>query len=208
MTLAELAIQFESIGENCELGLVQRRWGAEPLGLLRFASSPPDKLWPALRQGFRGMGAKGELEVELHGGREYMVLDRRYGFLYHAWATLGELTPEEILTREHRRVPFLIRKLMEDIEAGEKLFVYHAMRPLQQREAQELADILADRGPATLLWLELADADHKPGAVVRINDRLLKGHMDRFAPGENAHDISLECWLTVCRNALKLWWRD
>ncbi len=25
--------------------------------------------------------------------------------------------------------------------------------------------------------------------------------MDRFAPGENAHDLSLDCWLTLCRTA-------
>jgi len=33
----DLVLQFESIGDNCELGLVQRRAGSEPLGLLRFA---------------------------------------------------------------------------------------------------------------------------------------------------------------------------
>ena len=36
----ELVLHFESIGDNCELGLVQRRAGAEPLGLLRFAGAP------------------------------------------------------------------------------------------------------------------------------------------------------------------------
>ena len=35
----DLVLQFESIGDNCELGLVQRRAGSEPLGLLRFAGS-------------------------------------------------------------------------------------------------------------------------------------------------------------------------
>jgi hypothetical protein len=26
--------------------------------------------------------------------------------------------------------------------------------------------------------------------------------MDRFAPGDNAHDISLQCWIDVCVAAL------
>jgi hypothetical protein len=33
---------------------------------------------------------------------------------------------------------------------------------------------------------------------------LLKGYIDRFAPGENAHALSLECWTALCRNALAL----
>jgi len=204
---AELAIQFESIGENCEFGLVQRRWGAEPLGLLRFASAPPDKLLAALRDGFQGMGSRGNLEVQLGSSNEYMVHDKRFGFLYHAWAKVGELTPDEILVREHRRVPFLIRKLAEEMASGDKLFVYHAMRPLAQPEAETFASLLrAKGGETTLLWLELADRENPAGSVIRIDDQLLKGHMDRFAPGENAHDISLDCWEMVCRNALRVMW--
>lgn len=34
---AEILGQFESLGDNCEFGLVQRIGGIEPLGLLRFA---------------------------------------------------------------------------------------------------------------------------------------------------------------------------
>ncbi len=205
LSLAELAIQFESIGENCEFGLIQRRWGAEPLGLLRFASSPLDKLLPALRNRLRGMGDPGMLEVQEGGGREYMVLDRTYRFLYHAWAKIGELTPEQILTREYRRVPFLIRKLTEELQAGEKLFVYHGMQPLAAPQVRALSSALRLYGPGTLLWMELADADHPPGSVERVDARVIKGYVDRFAPGENAHDISLACWEDVCRAAWRLW---
>jgi hypothetical protein len=33
---------------------------------------------------------------------------------------------------------------------------------------------------------------------------LLKGYIDRFAPGENAHALSLDCWITLCRNSCRL----
>ena len=36
----DLVLDFESVGDNCELGIFQRRVGAEPLGLLRFAGAP------------------------------------------------------------------------------------------------------------------------------------------------------------------------
>ena len=40
----DLVLRFESLGDNCELGLVQRAAGVEPLGLLRFADSSLDRL--------------------------------------------------------------------------------------------------------------------------------------------------------------------
>ena len=51
MSDRELVVHFESLGDNCELGLVQRRAGVEPLGLLRFAGVP-------LRNLVRGLNAR------------------------------------------------------------------------------------------------------------------------------------------------------
>lgn len=202
---AELMLGFESIGENCEFGLVQRRCGAEPLGLLRFASSPYDKLLSALLGRFADMGRADLLEVQVSdNGQEYMVLDRKFGFLFHAWALVGEKSVEEVSQRERRRVPFLVRKLVEDLESGEKIFVYHGMQPLKRQEADRLALALRAYGSSTLLWVELADDLNPAGSVTRLADYLLKGHIDRFAPGENAHDFSRDCWTEICYNAFQL----
>jgi hypothetical protein len=56
----------------------------------------------------------------------------------------------------------------------------------------------------TLLFVTPADAAHPPGTVERLMPGLLRGSIDRFAPPENAHDLSLECWLAVCVNAHQL----
>ena len=203
--LAELMKGFESLGENCELGLVQRRCGAEPLGLLRFASAPLPKLLDGLWNKFSGMGHGERIEVQLSGnGREYMVLDKAFGFLYHAWVNFGEKTPEEIHSRETRRVPFLVRKLIEDLTTAEKVFVFHGMTPLTRAEADELCGAMRSYGPATLFWVELADADHAAGTVERLAPGLVKGYIDRFAPGEDAHDLSLACWIELCRGVKAL----
>jgi hypothetical protein len=52
--------------------------------------------------------------------------------------------------------------------------------------------------------VELQDAKHPAGTVEMISDGLIKGYIDRFAPGENAHDLSIDCWIELCRNALAL----
>jgi hypothetical protein len=200
-------MRFESLGENCEFGLVQRRCGAEPLGLFRFASAPLPNLLAALEARFEGFGASDNIAAELSSnGREYMVSDKQFGFLYHAWVLADEMRPEEIRERETRRLPLLIRKLVEDLAAGRKLLVVRGMdRPLEQAQVERLLAELRRYGPNTVLWVELADAEHPPGSVDRAGPDLLRGYIDRFAPGEDAHDLSLDCWVAICRGAERLW---
>ena len=200
-----LLMKFESLGENCEFGLVQRRCGAEPLGLLRFASSPLPKLLAALRGRFTGMGTPQTTEIHISSnGKEYMVADLQYGFEYHAWVNVAERTADEIHRRELRRIPFLVDKLTDDLRLGEKIFVYHGMKPLTDDDALTLHSAMITYGPATLLWVELADEQHPSGRVEWVHPGVLKAHIDRFAPGDNAHDVSLDGWLAVCGAAQDL----
>lgn len=205
LPLHELMMQFESLGENCEFGLVQRRCGAEPLGLLRFASAPLPVLLAGLRARFEGIGEPDEIEVQLSENRqEYLVIDKRFGFLYHPWVLVGEAAPGEIRQREVKRLPFLRRKLLEDLDEARKIFVYRGMRQQPQVLILRLVEALRAYGPVDLLWVTLHDNEHPPGTVEAVAPGLLKGYIDRFAPGENAHALSLECWIALCRNALAL----
>ena len=203
--LAELALKFENLGENCEFGLVQRRFGSEPLGLLRFSSTPILKLIDALDMRFQDLGRPDLVDVRASGsGKEYMVLDKKFGFLYHPWVNLGDATPKEIHSRECGRLPFLVTKLIEDLEEGRKIFVYHGMRALSETVVLRLVSALRRYSNATLLWVEVEDAANPAGTVKELTPGLLKGYIDRFAPGENAHEISLDMWVTICRNAYAL----
>jgi len=205
LPLHELMMQFESLGENCEFGLVQRRCGAEPLGLLRFASAPLPVLLAGLRARFEGIGEPDEIDIQVsENQQEYLVVDKRFGFLYHPWVLVGEADPEEIRQRETKRLPFLRRKLLEDLDEARKIFVYRGMRQQPQVLIMRLVEALRVYGPAELLWVTLHDSEHPPGTVEAVAPGLLKGYIDRFAPGENAHALSLECWIALCRNALAL----
>jgi len=137
-----------------------------------------------------------------------MVADRKFGFLYHAWVLADEMRPEEIHQREARRLPLLIRKLIEDLTAARKLLVVRGMdQSLDDAQVERLLAALRRYGPNTLLWVELADTDHPPGTVDWVGRDLLKGYIDRFAPGEDAHDLSLDCWVAICRAAERRWRR-
>jgi hypothetical protein len=205
MPIDQLMMQFESLGENCEFGLAQRRCGAEPLGLLRFASTPLAALLTALKHRFDDFGDPERIELRISPDRrEYLVLDRRYGILYHPWLLVGEAAPEDILAREAKRLPLLTRKLIEDLEEGRKIFVYRGMQPLSRVLMSRLVEALRGYGRCTLLWVERQDATHPPGTVEVLAEELLKGYIDRFAPAENAHDLSLDGWIALCQHALSI----
>ena len=205
LPLHDLMLQFESLGQNCEFGLVQRQCQSEPLGLLRFSSTPLPQLLDALDARFEGMGGPDTIHVALStNGREYMVQDSRFGFLYHAWVNAGQMPPEDIARREARRVPFLVRKLIEDLEAGEKTFVFKGMSAVPEEEVFPLAMAIRRYGPNTLLFVTLADADHKAGSVEAHAPGFLIGYLDRFAPGDNANDLLLGQWVKLCREAYRL----
>jgi hypothetical protein len=78
------------------------------------------------------------------------------------------------------------------------------MEPLSDEDANRLLAELRSYGPNALLWVETADAQHAPGSVEWRGEGLLKAYIDRFAPGEDAHDLSLDCWIAICREAYRL----
>jgi hypothetical protein len=203
--VSDLMLEFESLGQNCEFGLVQRQCKAEPLSLLRFSSTPLPQLLTALDQRFEGMGDVKSLDVHLSpNGREYMVQDERFGFLYHAWVKAGEMTAAELQRRESRRLPFLIRKLLEDLEEGRKTFVFKGMSSLPEEEVYPLAAAIRRYGPNTLLLVNLADDQHLAGSVEARAPGFFVGYVDRFAPTADAGDVGLQHWIQICRQAYRL----
>ncbi|MGD0107002.1 MAG: hypothetical protein ABSC06_23630 [Rhodopila sp.] len=86
---ADLVLQFESIGDNCELGLVQRQAGAEPLGLLRFAGAPLRNLLRGLNARFANIADPGHIRISPENG-EFMVKLTKYDFTFHSQVRIGQ----------------------------------------------------------------------------------------------------------------------
>ena len=209
--LDDLMLEFESLGDNCEFGLVQRSVGAEPLGLLRFAGFylpveiRLEKLVDALEADFIGLGSLDTVSVEAAGEtREFMVTEGAYNLMYHSFMHEGEIEPEILRQREATRLTFLRRKLLEDLKNGEKVWVWKSNIKLTLDQIERLVAVLRRHGQNILLWVVEADDAHRPGSVERISDNLLKGYVERFAPYHNAPDISPQSWLEVCQAAYDL----
>src|ERR1700709_963317 len=89
----DLVLQFESIGDNCEFGLVQRLAGAEPLGLLRFAGTPLRNLLGGLNARFADIADPNHVRVVAENG-EFMVKLTKYDFTFHAHVKVGDMAPD------------------------------------------------------------------------------------------------------------------
>jgi len=212
--LSKLLMNFESLGDNCEFGLVQRQAGAEPLGLLRFASPyvPIEvrlrTVVDAIERRFEGLGSPDTVHLKLEGKperREYLVHESAYQLLHHTFIHEGEVDPDEFRRKEARRLVFLRDKLLADLAAGEKLWVWKSNLPLSYDDIRPLMDALRRLGPNSLLWVVVADPEHPPGTVERIESDLLKGYVDRFAAYNDATNVSFESWYAVSRAAYGLW---
>jgi capsular polysaccharide biosynthesis protein len=209
----ELMLAFESLGDNCEFGLVQRRGGAEPLGLLRFAGIflpieiRLEKLVAALERKFEGLAAAETMTVYLAGEpgrREYLVRESAYDLMYHTYVSEGAVGLEEMRERETKRLSFLRRKLLEDLEAGEKIWVWKSAATLDADQVQPLLHVLRSLGPNTLLWVVEGDERHPPGSIERLERDFVKGYIERFAPYDNAPDIRPAAWYEVCQRTYHL----
>ena len=210
MAREALVTRFQSLGDNCEFGIAQRRLGAEPLNLLRFSATHLTHLLRGLDTEFEGLTAPENLVSvygsEPEGRREYIIQQTTYDLRYHSFEHEDEVDADTVLPRAHQRLRFQLRLFLQDLRAAEKIFVLKRNIPLSLEEVTPvLAALRSYAAHNTLLYVVPADARHLPGTVEWMAPGLLCGHIDRLAPYEDAQGVSEDCWLAICRSAHTMW---
>ena len=122
---AAAAGQFQSAGDDCEFGFIQRSLGLEPLGLFRFASVSVANLTRGLATGFAGFATADSVEIVEYAHlpeHDYMGRETAYGLYYHTHRLPAQIEAPTLKQQEMQRLPFLARKFMEDVANGEHLF--------------------------------------------------------------------------------------
>jgi tetratricopeptide (TPR) repeat protein len=218
--MRDIMISFESLGAGklgCEFGGMQRAFGAEPLGLLRWTSVAPAHLMAALEARFDGVGSPEFTEVISldHPGRsEYWTKDKRFGMASHTFMDATAITPDKMLNQSCRRLSYLKNKLLDDLQNGTKIFVYKEMfgRPLSEREVDRFHSAMQAFGRNYLLYVRYTDSLHANATVEELRPGLMVGYMDDFLvakdgsllTGEAAKPV-VSSWATLCVKAYKLW---
>jgi hypothetical protein len=205
LTIPALAECFESLGHNCEFGLVQRAMGAETLGLLRFAGIAPHKLAEGLDLEFDGIDAPGNLATYVNEpSSEFMVRDRQYGTIFHSDRFTEHMTQDAVLALFYRSLGFLRRKLSEDLRDGGKIFVFQHPEARSTAHVLPLLNLLRSFGPNTLLFVTEGGAQ-QAGCVTQLAPDLLHGQVAQLAPSYEATRADVASWVQVCANAYRLW---
>ena len=194
---------FESLGDNCEFGFVQRALGVEPGGLLRWAVSPPDALAVAIENRFSGIFEYENLTPNPSSAG--MVFDNATGFSFHTGMSSKDgvfvLSDEErriVWWKEKEKVDYLVLKLNSLLESGERIFVYKQNSGLSDDRLRKLARSILLRGPGKLLYVETGT---EAGSVIKRGENLYVGRLDKLAPYDSANSVSLDAWTKVLQSA-------
>jgi hypothetical protein len=176
MPLDALLLEFESLGDDCEFGLVQRAGGVEPLGLFRFAGFHVlwrhrlDCLITAIEERLERLTRPGTLVVELRGEpdrrQEYMVWQTAYNLLYHTFRHEEEITQADITEEQYKVLAFLRRKFLDDLGTAAKIWVFKSRFPYPEEDIKRLIGELRQYGSNRLLWVLYADKQHVSGTAV------------------------------------------
>lgn len=193
--------RFESIGDNCEFGLVQRYGGVENLGLLRFSASKIDDLIHALDSDFELYGQGNDLFVYPHASNYLFCRSHRYVFEYNTGHPAGSDDPAAVLKRESRKVAYLKRRFLEDLRLGEKILLRKAGADEGSDAVAALLRAVRRHGSCELLSVRAGEGGPR---LRRHEGGWLEGRVERFAPYDQVASVDLPPWLDLCRRTAAL----
>lgn len=197
----DLVMRFESLGDNCEFGLMQRGVGIERLGLLRYGGARNiDRLVDAIENGFEGFATPDDLDLSPFGA-EWVATSRRYGFTFHTRTYVHEKSEAETRASEATKLAFMAQMLREDLETGHKCFVRRTDEGEPEAGMWALRRAIAAKGPGRLLWVTAPTAGQQSGTVQRLAQGLYRGHHGALAPYGDAGGFDEAVWLSLLRAA-------
>ena len=201
----DLLLRFESIGENCEFGLVQRRYGAEPFGLFRWNIVWVECLVAALEHGLDGIGAPEHTEMVVLSNKEFFVQDRRWYLGRHTFKYEGQIAHEELFPAMCAMTASLRTRFLEALADARRIFVY-ASDGLTQDELDRLHAALGRHGPNRLVAVQPAEPTNaspfrgRPGEVRRVGPGRYVGFLARRGINpDTTWSIAWDDWIAICR---------
>ena len=198
---AVLLSAFESLGDDCELALAQRHYGAEPpLTLLRWSGTTYEKLLRGLETRFDGLDDPATAKVvwELS---DYRLRTPFLSFHTSVNEPRDADGVAEILSAGCATLRLLRRKLLKDIGGARRIFVYKdGEGTLGEAGMHRLHAALRTIGPASLLCVTRKPPHHANGDVERIGDGLYAGYLEKFVIPNGPFDE----WLALCSRTMSL----
>jgi hypothetical protein len=209
----DLMLRFLSLGDQCELGLVQRHYGADPLDLYRFSSVPLGWVIEGIDREFAGIGNPSPdaffvgRQRKPDGQDYFYTYQRTYRIDYETGIRADLIDVETLRADVLNRFVRLGRKLIEDLAEGTRIAVIRRDVPYSWHETEAISRRIRRHGDCGLLIVEVGDRARPAGFVEVIAPGVMKGYLDRLArPDDVAGTTVPQAWLDLCRKAYRIWW--
>ena len=215
MSLGDIYSCFESLGNNCEFGIVQRRTGFDPPGLFRNVGfDDVEQIIRAIESDFEGMFIEGAYDFTLcPGWPDWRLNCRKFGFGFHTNLPISvvENTAEwkKATAKTTKTFRFLKSKIQQDLAQAEKVFVFRSLQELPNATAARLLAAIQVHGDGALLAVRV-DQSAPSGSLEFLDRCLMIGTVHRLS-NENPPIIDFDAWEKMARlimqSPAKIWTR-
>lgn len=206
VTDQEVMSRFASIGCDCEFGFAQRAVGIEPLGLLRFGGARSIfHLLHHLRSGFSDLLAPGSFRAGINGhgeAAEWFLTSADGTYALHTWQHPDSIAHDAVIEQTETRVRYLVRSLIEDIEDGEKIFVYKSFDYVDHHEILALYRALSRYGRPKLLCVTRPAPGRPTGSLIQLSGGIVHGFLGSML--DNGQLGNGSDWLALCHAAYRI----
>lgn len=149
---------FESIGCDCEFGLVQRTFNHEPMSLLRWSSISLHSLVRMIEDDFKDLKNIDTYDIARNDDLEYMVTNKSY-YLWSHTDTRKDSSKSELIESSFKRINYLQRQFVKEAKNNKKIYV-HKSKNITTEEMQLLYNAIKSLGADKILFV-LKDIDLK-----------------------------------------------
>jgi hypothetical protein len=203
----DLLSAFESIGDNCEFGLIQKIHGIDEGSLLKWARIlDVNHLIKLLANNFKDL----YLFDNILPRWDDMVEDKEYGFWFHSdlrseivngerrWLIESEEERRQIFEAEYQKRLHLVDKLRINLSTDAKIFVFKMNADVGDEDVFRLSQALGKYGKTRLLYVRQSHGAETPLGVTPLSEGLWRATIPRFAPYWPVENFLPGAWEKLC----------
>lgn len=205
LSVSEIVSAFESLGDNCEMGLVQRKCKHDPMSLLRFASIQIHNLVQAIDDRFSLLRNPAEIHLSRDKKTDQFILSvPSYGMQQPTFIPYGKMDPDLIYKIQCRKLETFGEIQLSSLQRADRVFCFKRNDRLELEEVLPLLAAMKRVGPNTLLCIVPSDSSHPSGTVEAVEPGLLRGYINEFAEHANVDEVQSQAWVDIFTAAARL----
>jgi hypothetical protein len=198
-----LAACFESLGDGCEFGNVQRYCGMEPETLFDSAALGHAGLLPLFKDPAAMLAGLQQFRVFPHRTlKEWWVGHPPLGFYAHSGRTFAETDAAEVQRLQRERLAIMVPRFLQELAQGERIFVRFEPK-CGVEDMRAVFHALHRHNGHCLLWIDTAEHPGQAGQIQLLEPGLARGFVRGPARNAAPEPAALATWLTLLAQALR-----